>query len=548
MELVVLNGQMEGHRFELDKPVVTIGRKSENDVCLPTDRRISRFHAQLTSRDDGTWIVEDLDSSNGTFVGQRRIHAPTVLHPEDRFRMGRTWLQMHKPEPAQPEHPPVEAVDIGEIGEEEFERDNVVYAVSAGEGPVEAEHEADELREYLEVYDRVSRALSSTLDQEQLFNQIMDSIMEALPAERGFLLLLDRETGELTPRVARRRSDTTGGDERATISRHMVDRAVNERVTILTTDAMSDERFQEHESVRDFGIRSAVCAPLVRGEDVLGVLYLDTTSETHVFTERDVDLIAGLASQAALAIDNARLYGDLRNAYDELKGAQEHLIRSEKLSTIGALSATIAHDMANIVTPLHPLITVMLKDVEVNEEEHEAVQRQVQRLNALVERLLSFSHAENVDLQRTNINSVVNSTLELLTTELNHRGVKREIRLAEGLPDVWADDNQMDRVFLNLCMNALEAMEDQEDQHLVIETSHDQDEVVITITDNGPGIPTDLETDIFDPFFTTKETGTGLGLFSCRRIVEADHNGVLEYESEPGRGTTFTVRLPVAEA
>lgn len=547
MEIRVINGEMEGFSFEVNKPVITIGRKSENDVCLPLDRRISRFHAQITSRGDGTWIIEDLDSRNGTFVGQRRIHAPTVLRPEDRFRMGQTWLTLAEDDEEDFVAPEVEQVHIADADQDSGEMDNVVYSVSAEDAAAEVEREADELQEYLDVYQKVSRALSSTLEQAKLFDQIMDSIMDALPAERGFLLLLDRNTGELTPRTARRQVSEADDEESVTISRHIVDRAINERATILTTDAMSDERFQELESVRDFGIRSAVCAPLVRGEDVLGVLYLDTTSQTHVFTKRDVELIAGLASQAALAIDNARLYGDLRRAYDDLKDAQAQLVRSEKLSTIGALSATIAHDMANIVTPLQPLMHIMLRDVDVNEEDYEAVQRQVKRLNALVERLLSFSQAEDVELKPVNMNDIVHSTLELLNTEFNHRGVTLDKDLAEGLPRVYADENQIDRVLLNLCMNAIEAMEDVEDPRLKLRTYRDQDEVVVTVTDNGPGIPADLQHDIFDPFFTTKETGTGLGLFSCRRIVQSDHNGIIEYEAEPGEGTTFFVRLPIPQ-
>jgi signal transduction histidine kinase len=544
MELVILNGDLEGARFALSKGNITVGRKSGNDICMSLDPRISRFHAQLSLREDGRWEIEDLGSANGTFVGQRRIHAPTVIHPNDRFRMGRTWMTLYDDTPSVSQARAVQSVQLTEVGAGEFEVDNVVYSVSA-ERAARTDAELAGLRDRLAVYREVGRALTFSLDVNELLNAIMDAMMECLPAERGFLLLVDRETGEMVPRVARQRRDTGTAQEKATISRHILEKAVNERVTILTTDAMSDERFQEVASVRDLRIRSAVCAPLFHQENVLGVIYLDTTSATHVFTETDVDFVAGVASQAAVAIENARLYTDLRGAYDELQAAQQQLVRSEKLSTIGALSATVAHDMINITTPLQPLIDIMLRDADVDAESEEAVRRQTKRLSALAERLMSFSQSETTELVSADINTMVQNTLALLNTEFNHKSVKLSTHFGSGLPPVMADENQMERVFLNLCINALEAMDEMDGQELELRTFQDADEVVVSIADNGPGLPENLTEDIFEPFYTTKEHGTGLGLFSCRRIVQNDHNGVIEYESVPGQGTTFFVRLPV---
>ncbi len=547
MELLMLNGDMEGTRFLLEKANITVGRKSDNDICMPLDPRISRFHAQLTRRDDSAWIIEDLESSNGTFVGQRRIHAPTLLRLNDRFRMGRTWMVLQDEQVDTPQTQVVEAVQLADAEAHPSAIDNVVYSVAA-DHYAETERDVTQPREYLQAYRQVSRALSSTLDVDELCNVIMDAVMECLPAERAFLLLLDRDSGELIPKIARQRLDTEDTDETITISRHMVDRAINERATILTHDAMTDERFQELASVRDFKIRSVLCAPLVHQENVMGVIYLDTTSATHVFAEQDVDLLASVASQASVAIENASLFTDLRNAYDTLKAAQQQLVHSEKLSTIGALAATVAHDMINIVTPMQWLIDLMLRDAGVDAESEEAVRRQTKRLSALAERLMSFSQFEELDLQPMSINDIVASTLSLINTEFTHQGVKLDTELSEALPEVMIDESQMDRVFLNLCMNALEAMEETEDPRLIIRSYQDQDEVVVSFTDNGPGLPADMEQDIFEPFYTTKEAGTGLGLFSCRRIVQADHDGVIEYESEPDQATTFTVRLPAIES
>lgn len=546
MEIAILNGPLEGKRFPMEKASVTIGRKADNDVTISTDPRISRFHAQLTRHDETTWIIEDLNSANGTFVGQRRIQAPTALHPNDQFRMGRTWMTLHYEAETADEMFTAGTVRIGDRSSSAAEIDSVVYPVSA-ENDAADSGDTEGIREYLWVYQRVSRALSSTLDAAQLGTVIVDAIMECVPAERAFLLLRDPDSGQLTPRISRQRTDSPTTGQTVTISRHIVERAMNERVAILTTDAMTDKRFQELDSVQNFQIRSAVCAPLIHQDDVLGVIYLDTTSARHVFSEDDVYMTASVASQAAVAFENAQLYTDLRNAYNHLKAAQDQLVSSEKLSTIGTLSATVAHDMINIVMPLQPLIDIMLRNADVDPENEEAVRRQTQRLMTLAERLMSFSAAEDVSLVPTNINDVVRSTLSLIKTEFNHRGVELVTEFDESLPMVMADEAQIDRVFLNLCMNALEAMDDTPDPIMHIRSYRDRDEAVITVADNGPGIPADAE-DIFEPFFTTKKTGTGLGLFSCRRIVQDDHHGVIEYQSAPGQGTTFTVRLPVPDS
>jgi signal transduction histidine kinase len=372
----------------------------------------------------------------------------------------------------------------------------------------------------------------------------MDAVMDCLPAERAFLLLIDSNTGNLMPRVARWRPGFEADADGVAISRHIVDKAMDERIAILTTDAMTDERFQGLASVHDLRIRSAVCAPLVHKESVLGVVYLDSTSATHVFNEGDADLLASVATQASVAIVNAQLFTDLRNAYEDLQSAQAQLLRSQTLSTIGALAATVAHDMINIVTPLQPLIDLMLADADVDSESEEVVRRQTKRLAALAERLMSFAQVEEVHLTPACINTVASSTLSLLNTEFNHRRIRISTQLEDGLPQVLIDEHQIDRVFLNLCLNAVEAMHHTDAPELTVKTYQDHDEIVISFTDNGPGIPDDIKHDIFDPFYSTKKTGTGLGLFSCQRIVQDDHGGVIEYESQPGSYTTFTVRLP----
>ncbi len=548
-KVAVLSGDLAGHSFILDRETLTIGRNAANDVCLPLDPRISRWHAQIRLTADGV-ILEDRNSGNGTWVGTTRIYSPLALVPGAQFRVGQTWLQLER---TQPHAGVIEDVsnqvilldEQEEAAEAQVDAESIVF--SMGQEPPEpaATHiDAEELRRRLHAFELVSTALGSSLDLQTVLVTLVDTVMQVMKADRGFLLLVDPDTGEPVPRVARPPLDSDQGSIQ--ISRHIVDKALSERVAIVTSDAMHDQRFRDVESVVGFQIRSAVCVPMYRGDRNLGVLYLDTTSRSSVFSEADLEMLTGLANQAGVAMENARLYTDLRQAYDDLRAAQEQLLATERLSTIGALSASIAHDMGNIVTPVMPLVRLLLETGNPDEELAETTERQLARLSAFVERLRSFSAPTTIEKERVDVNEVVEQTLGLVQTEANHRGVAVARELAPDLPDVLGDPRELDRVFLNIALNAIQAVPEKTGE-LVVRTEEDNGDVTIGFIDNGPGIPDEVLPHLFEPLFTTKEAGTGLGLFSCKRIVEDEHNGSIEVDTRPEEGTSITVRLATAD-
>lgn len=553
-KLVVIEGDVAGLEFPVSGDEISLGRRSDNDVCLPTDMKLSRHHARIARRGD-EWLLIDQASANGTFLGNRRIYAPSPLSPGDRFRIGTTWLQFIQQEDEGAEMEAAEQVVLVGAGERTGAAEagpeasaQIIFALDAA-NPQAGTDEAD-IRNRLAILLDFGQALGSILEVPRLLRVALDRIMNAIPAEQASLLLVDPQTGQITPKVVRSRAARSDGsalaETKLRISEHIVRQALDQRMAILTSDATADARFVDADSVHSLQIRSAICAPMIAHTEPIGVIYLDTSSRTNILSENDVHLVSGIASQTAMALENARLYTDLRQAYEELQAAQDQLVRSERVATVGVLSASIAHDMANIVSPLKPLIDMLLSGRYVDDEARGVLTRQVERLLALVERLLAFSRTGGAQLTPTDLNEVVEHTLTLVRTELVHRRIEIQLSLHEPLPTVSANAAQLERALLNLLLNAADAMEPSSVRKVVIKTEVEDDSVSLSVTDTGPGIPDEVQQKMFEPFFTTKESGTGLGLFSCRRIVEEEHKGMLELDSRPGEGTTITMRLPQA--
>ena len=224
------------------------------------------------------------------------------------------------------------------------------------------------------------------------------------------------------------------------------------------------------------------------------------------------------------------------------------MIQSEKLAEVGRLSAGIAHEVNNPLAVISYAAQLLLREEELppfQKELAERIDSEVDRLKTLTGSLLSFSRAREMVRRETDLNEVLRDVLRLLRYELNRHSIRLVEDFAE-LPAIQADPNKLKQVFINLLMNASQAMP--EGGTLSVRTTLVAgEEIEAAVTDTGPGIPADVRERIFEPFFSTKREGegTGLGLYICRNIV-AEHEGRLLLESVPGQGATFRVVLPIA--
>jgi signal transduction histidine kinase len=236
----------------------------------------------------------------------------------------------------------------------------------------------------------------------------------------------------------------------------------------------------------------------------------------------------------------------------ELDRSRETLVQSEKMAMVGKLAAGMAHSIRNPFTSVKMRLFSLGRSLELNmqqKEDFDVISDEIRHVDAIVQNFLEFSRPPRLKMQRISPSAVTDTTIRLLKHRLKSYSVEIKVIRTQPLPDIQADPEQLKEVFVNIIINACEAMQD--GGTIVIHeevTSVPQlnKVAVIRLSDNGPGISDSIQTKIFEHFFTTKEEGTGLGLSIAKRIIE-EHKGWLDMRSEKNAGTTFIITLPLKE-
>jgi two-component system NtrC family sensor kinase len=235
---------------------------------------------------------------------------------------------------------------------------------------------------------------------------------------------------------------------------------------------------------------------------------------------------------------------------EELVAMQARVAQSERLASLGMLAAGVAHEVNNPLGGILALTGLTVEDMrqdDPNRENLEEVIRQTERCRDIVKGLLEFSRQSKGNIEPVDFNKVLQDTLSLVETQAIFHNIEVVWNLDPELPRVMADRSQFQQVFMNILMNAVQAMNERGAITVVTRRSASGNSVEVAISDTGQGIPPGQIDRIFDPFFTTKASGhgTGLGLSIAYGIVTT-HRGTISVESEPGKGSTFTIRMPVA--
>lgn len=224
------------------------------------------------------------------------------------------------------------------------------------------------------------------------------------------------------------------------------------------------------------------------------------------------------------------------------KRAEKQLLVAEKLAMTGQIARSIAHEVRNPLTNLNLALEQLRDEVVENDEAEmylEIIKRNASRVDQLITDMLQSSKPRTLDKKPIGLNEVIEKTLQVTADRIKLRGIKLEKELASDLPQLNADIEQLNTAFLNIVINAIEAMPEN-DGKLVIKTMQSDDYLILEINDNGKGIPEEEINKLFNPFFTSKKSGMGLGLTSTQNILNS-HNAQVDVESEIGEGTTFRI-------
>ena len=415
----------------------------------------------------------------------------------------------------------------------------------------EAEQRA---RQVAEILQAANLALTQTLELENVFETLLAFLEQLVPYNCANVMLhYDNDTVIIRAETGCNHNDTA--PTRLHVGRNKVlSRLFLTQKSVFIADTLNDNHWVI--SLTRPGIRSWLGVPLVAGGKVIG-LYSVGNEVPQFFTKADMRLAEALAAPAAVAVQNALLYDAERRQFQQLKQSQAQLIQAEKLSALGRLTASIAHEVNNPIQAMQGCLTLAQEALDEGDEREtvnlylDIVQKELLRVADIVQRMRDFYRPAEEGKQAVDVREVLQAVLELTGKQLQRSRVTVTRQDAKILPTVWANKGHLHQVFLNLILNAVDAMPD--GGQLLITTIMNENrndhatspssQVAVAFHNTGALIPPEAASHLFEPFFTTKAQGSGLGLAVSYGIIEA-HHGQITVVSNEEVGTIFTVLLP----
>lgn len=521
---------------------VTVGRHPSNDLNVPADS-VSRFHARI-AKQDGEFVVTDLESSNGTFYDDQRVKSAR-LEPGHKVMFGNVEFEIGlddtRRDPRGIEERLLET-PVHFVGSDR-KRSRLIFEAQVGrrdttpiqqfvKGPLDRE-ELDKAYKQLATLYKLSDILRSMPEEQSLLESFLDLVFEVMPADRGVVLLRETPEDEVVPRVSRSRQ-LTDGDKPIAMSQTIIDRCMDEKIAILSQDALSDQRFKAADSVLLHDIRSTIVVPLISHGDILGIIHLDTRESAQAFDDDDLHFVTNLADDLALYLGHNR--------------ALEEIRRNQEMAAVGNVITDLAHNIKNILLLAEGGIKLMDRlidsgDLDKVQQNWELTQKTLGRISTMVKQMLDYTRAPQINLKSGNVNRIIRETCESYKTEFEDKGIAVKLRLDKRVEDGTLDIEGLERCLVNLLVNACEAIQHDNGEIIVTSVVRPTDWVV-SIGDNGEGIEPDKLSRIFYPRFSTKgEKGTGLGLAWVKKWTTAI-GGSVHAKSVVHEGTRFAVIIP----
>jgi signal transduction histidine kinase len=384
----------------------------------------------------------------------------------------------------------------------------------------------------------VGQVINSTVNVDDVLKVITRETAQLLSARMSSLLLLDPTRQWLDLRASFGASQGYIEKPRLSVEESLVGIVIRRKKPLAVENVQISSRYQHVELARHEGLVSLLSVPLVYSGQAIGALNI-YTGEPHSFSNEETRIALALAELSALAIEKARLY-------ERVVDMEEHLRQSERLSALGLLAAEVAHEIRNPLTVMKMLYHSLNLSFEPNDPRNRdaaIIGEKMDLLNRIVEQILDFARSTEPKFSPVDINELLEKLTLLTRHKLQNQGIILERCFDPELPLVMADGTHLEQAFLNVTLNAVEAMP--EGGQLKIVTRRDREDAVIEFVDTGHGMSEEQQQRAFASLLkTSKQAGTGLGLALVARVVEA-HRGTVRIDSQQGRGTTLRICLPV---
>jgi two-component system NtrC family sensor kinase len=414
------------------------------------------------------------------------------------------------------------------------------------------DRERGQLLRELTLLNRLSQSINQELELKPLLELLLTTVTEDLGYDGAGILFFDNR-GEVLS-WGRFAPNGDGASEA------LRDLKVTKREAPSFVEQLRDGEAQilgmEHalgmegpiaDWVTEVAADQILVVPLMGKGGVIGALAVDNRRGGAKFTSDDQTLLEGLSTQAVIAIENARLVEDLRRSREQIR-------RADRLGTLGALAAGLAHEINNPLVSIHTFLSMAPDKRHEDDDEfwtdyHALASREVDRIRRLVDTMRRLGRDDGsgqAERESFEPGELLQEVVTLLQREAGRAQVVMRLEREPDTPKIVAVKDHIHQVFMNLLLNAIHASPPEGEVSVRVFPDPAEEAVCIEVTDSGPGIPEEHIDRIFDPFFTTKgpDQGTGLGLMICHRLV-ADHEGSIEVSSRKGQGATFCARLPL---